>query len=141
MMFADLKPDFETELRRHGKEGRSNTNAAYRNRSNLLRIPFPQPRTFSWTLTEQTEQNLCNIHVSDGQMVYRIFTSGESKGSAPPAQNFLNFMQFFGIFGKIICWCPAPLRRGVAPSYSESWIRPCLPAVFESVYSWQHCRG
>ena len=43
---------------------------------------------------------------------------------APPtAQNFLNFMQFFAKFGKIICWRP-PWRVG-APSYGESWIRPC----------------
>ena len=26
----------------------------------------------------------------------------------PTAQNFLNFMQFFGKFGKIICWRAPP---------------------------------
>ena len=30
----------------------------------------------------------------------------------PPAQNFLNFMQFFGNFGKIVCWWPP---GGLAP--------------------------
>ena len=34
MMFADLKTDCDTEMRRHGKEGRSNTKSAYRNGSN-----------------------------------------------------------------------------------------------------------
>ena len=42
--------------------------------------------------------------------------------SLPMAQNFLNFMQFFAKFGKIICWHP-PWRFG-APSYRESWICP-----------------
>ena len=31
----------------------------------------------------------------------------------PMAQNFLNFMQSFTNFGKIICWRPPP--RGLAP--------------------------
>ena len=48
---------------------------------------------------------------------------GAHPARAPPtAQNFLNFMQFFVKFGKIICWRP-PWRVG-APSYGESWIRP-----------------
>ena len=33
-------------------------------------------------------------------------------GSPPTVQNFLNFMQFFAKFGKIICWRPP---RGLAP--------------------------
>ena len=48
---------------------------------------------------------------------------GAAPARAPPtAQNFLNFMQFFTKFGKIICWRP-PWRVG-APSYGVSWIRP-----------------
>ena len=39
------------------------------------------------------------------------------------AQNFLNFMHFFEKFDKIICWRPWPVG---APSYGESWIRPCI---------------
>ena len=53
--------------------------------------------------------------------------SGRFEGGAPgtclpTAQNFLNFMQFFAKFGKIICW--RPLQRVGAPSYGESWICP-----------------
>ena len=47
------------------------------------------------------------------------------------AQNFLNSMQFFTKFGKIICWHPP--WRVAAPSYGESWIRPFfmqLPICF-----------
>ena len=50
--------------------------------------------------------------------------SGGSKG-APPGPNFLNFMQFFPKFGKIICWHPPPPRRVGATFYGQSWIRPC----------------
>ena len=49
---------------------------------------------------------------------------GEHPRRTPPpptAQKFLNFMQFFAKFGKIICWHP-PWRIG-APN-GESWIRP-----------------
>ena len=31
--------------------------------------------------------------------------------SPPTAQNFLNFMQFFGKFDKIVCWHPLEGRR------------------------------
>ena len=54
--------------------------------------------------------------------------SGGSKGSAPgahppphTAQDFLNFMQFFGKFGKIVCWHPP---EGWHPSYGESGSNP-----------------
>ena len=46
---------------------------------------------------------------------------GVLKRPPPTAHNFLNFMQFFTKFGKIICWRP-PWRVG-APSYGESQIR------------------
>ena len=37
-------------------------------------------------------------------------------GARPPtAQNFLDFMQLFGNFDKIVCWRPPP-PRGSAPS-------------------------
>ena len=39
----------------------------------------------------------------------------------PPGPNSFNFMQFWGKFGKIVCWCP-PWRVG-APSSGKSWIR------------------
>ena len=29
-------------------------------------------------------------------------------GAPPIAQKFLNFMQFLGKFGKILCWCSPP---------------------------------
>ena len=49
---------------------------------------------------------------------------GGAPGARPPtAQNFLDFMQFFGKSDKIVCWRPPPPRVG-APSYRESWIRP-----------------
>ena len=56
-----------------------------------------------------------------------IKSSGGFKGAPwrapvpPTAQNFLDFMQFSGKFGKIICWRPP---RVGAPSHRESWIRP-----------------
>ena len=37
----------------------------------------------------------------------------DPKGAPPTAQNVLNFMQFFGKFGKIVCWRPSP--GGLAP--------------------------
>ena len=37
----------------------------------------------------------------------------DPRGAPPTAKNFLNFMQFFGKFGKIICWRPHP--RGLVP--------------------------
>ena len=37
---------------------------------------------------------------------------GHTRHFPPMAQNFLNFMQFFVKFGKIICWRPA---GGLAP--------------------------
>ena len=40
--------------------------------------------------------------------------------SPPTAQNFLNFMQFFAKFGKIICWHPPP----------EGW-RPLLRGILD----------
>ena len=44
--------------------------------------------------------------------------SGGSKGNVrPTAQKFLNCMQFFGKFGKIIRWVGAP-------SYGQSWTHP-----------------
>ena len=62
------------------------------------------------------------------------------------AQNFLNVMQFFGNFGKIICWHPLlreildlPLvpfhmvSPGSAPNpvlSRKSWIRPWSPFVW-----------
>ena len=50
------------------------------------------------------------------------FEGGAPGACLPTAQNFLNFMQFFAKFGKIICW--RPLQRVGAPSYGESWICP-----------------
>ena len=48
-----------------------------------------------------------------------LVSSGKFRGRPPPtAQNFLNLMQFFTKFGKIICWrLPLkgwrPLLRGI----------------------------
>ena len=42
------------------------------------------------------------------------------RGGPNTAQKFLDFMQFFGKFDKIVC----PQRVGVS-SYREFWIRPC----------------
>ena len=56
------------------------------------------------------------INVIPWQMQCFLFLySDGSRGGRPPptAQNFLNFMQFFGNFGKIICWSPLP--GGLAP--------------------------
>ena len=49
----------------------------------------------------------------------------------PVGQNSFNFMQFLGIFGKIVCWHP-PSPRGVgAPTSGKSWIRHCsFPCSF-----------
>ena len=57
-------------------------------------------------------------------MKFTIYFSGGSSGaplarSLLTSQNFLNFMQFFGKFGKLVCWRPLEGRR---PSYGESWI-------------------
>ena len=58
---------------------------------------------------------------------YLFAVADLGRGRPPTAPNFLNFMQFFAKFGKIICWRP-PWRVG-APSYVESWIRPCFVCV------------
>ena len=59
--------------------------------------------------------------------IYFIHTSGGFRGrrgrTPPMARKFLNFMQFFGKFGNFVCW-HLPWMVG-APSYGESWIRPC----------------
>ena len=55
-------------------------------------------------------------------------------GSAPGA---VSYMQFFGKFGKIICWHPP---GGLAAlSYGESWIRPwtVVNPVFLPYAIWQ----
>ena len=55
-----------------------------------------------------------------------IIISGGSKGGGPgnppTGQNFLNFMQLFGNFGKIVCWRP-PLE-GWRPSYENPGSAP-----------------
>ena len=42
---------------------------------------------------------------------------GGTQHTPPMAQNFLDFMQFFGKFNKIVCWCPlegrCPLLQGI----------------------------
>ena len=35
-----------------------------------------------------------------------------ARAPLPTVQNFLDFMQFFGKFDKIVCWCPP---RGLVP--------------------------
>ena len=49
---------------------------------------------------------------------FSVADFGGAPGTPPPtAQKFLNFMQFFAKFGKIICWRPPegwrPLLRGI----------------------------
>ena len=36
-------------------------------------------------------------------------------GGTPPGPNSFNFMQFWGKFGKIICWRPPPLSGELVP--------------------------
>ena len=78
-----------------------------------------------WSMDDkaETEPNTINVMVwvnrkLTGPIQWRI-----QGGHPPTAQNFLNFMQFFGKFDKIICW--RPLLEFWRPSYGESWIRPC----------------
>ena len=47
----------------------------------------------------------------------------------PLDQNFLNFMQFFRKFDKIVCWHP---RRVGASSYGESGSAPEKDTLFSS---------
>ena len=55
---------------------------------------------------------------------------GSPGGLLNYSQNFLNFMQFFGKFGKIDALC----LRGSAPLLGKFWIRPCLPcSQFDSL--------
>ena len=67
---------------------------------------------------------------------------GAPPARAPPtAQNFLNFMQFFAKFGKIICWPP----RVGAPFYGESWIRSWIYLISRKLHKkrflrWQNLR-
>ena len=54
------------------------------------------------------------------------------KGNAPVPHhgpNFLNFMQFFGTFGKILCWRPLEDQRvpaGGNPGSVPGCIKHCL---------------
>ena len=51
---------------------------------------------------------------------------GPSAPILTPARNVLNFMQFFGKIGKIVCWRPAKLapspkeNSGSAPEYGDN---------------------
>ena len=45
-------------------------------------------------------------------------------------------MQFTGRYGKIISWCPSPLRRVGAPTSRKSWIRHCHRWLYGFYVSW-----
>ena len=62
--------------------------------------------------------------------IFRRIPSGGFRGGARPAQNFLNFMQFFAKFGKIICWRPPP--GGLAPPPTGN---PGSAPEFPSMYT------
>ena len=53
---------------------------------------------------------------------------------ALPAQNFLNFMQFFGKFDKIICW--RPLLEGWRPLLRRI-LDPPLPTLHVPLFLFQ----
>ena len=54
---------------------------------------------------------------TEGCVVSGGFRGGAPGARPPTAQHFLNFMQFFKKFGKIICWRPP---RGLAPPPTEN---------------------
>ena len=62
-------------------------------------------------------------NVTNSIYVFLIGGSKEGREGCPWGPNSFNFMQFLGIFGKIVCWHP---RRVGAPSYRGSWIRHCF---------------
>ena len=53
--------------------------------------------------------------VNETKEFYVLISVADLGGRPPTAQNFLNFMQFFAKFGKIICWRP-PRRVGAPPT-------------------------
>ena len=67
--------------------------------------PYPQPLTCFVAYAHWIPQ----IHLwcdTYWPLPWRIW--GRHRCTPPKAQNFLNFMQFFSKFGKIICWRPTP---------------------------------
>ena len=47
------------------------------------------------------------------------FGGGSGRGAPPTVQNVLNFMQFSGKFGKIVCW------------YTPGWLTPPLRGILD----------
>ena len=67
------------------------------NKKSTQKFSFKHYLIFSWSQA-----------VAD---LYRISLDGPP----PLGQNFFNFMQFLGKFGKIVCWRPLP--EGLAPPH------------------------
>ena len=85
----------------------------------MLRHEWPPKATTTWIL-------LASLLLL---LYFAVIVSGWSKGDergahSPWGPNSFNFMQFFGKFGKIVCWC-APWRAR-APTSGKSWIRHWL---------------
>ena len=84
-------------------------------------LSFPWERTwFKLVVTSSNQFLLVVVHDIKGNTVTDV--GGRRVHTPPMAQNFLNFMQFFGKIGNFICWRPP--RTVGAPSYGESWIHP-----------------
>ena len=55
-------------------------------------------------------------------------------GRAPTDQNFLNFMQFFGKSGKLVCWRP----QGLAPPPTGNLVSAPTWATSLNLFTWTH---
>ena len=74
----------------------------------------------NWYLDDIAVNGRCAyLDNDDIRVTMPVADLGGAPGAPPStAQNVLNFMQFFGKYGKIICWCPPlegwhPLQRGI----------------------------
>ena len=86
--------------------------------------PSPKKRETFLTCMEILRPRV--LKYSNNQSSNNRLCSGGSRGRplhAPPVvQHFLNFMQFFGKFGKVVCWHPPPHPEGWRPLLRENGI-------------------
>ena len=81
-----------------------------------------------------------NDHQNDDQILLNVSMfsyflrqwrfQGGREGRVSPGPNSLNFIQFLGKFGKIVCCRPPSPRRVGAPTSEKSWIRQCEKCKF-----------
>ena len=66
----------------------------------------------------------CDLFITSNEAVADLHSKIlDVRPLSPGGPDSFNFMQFWGIFGKIVCWHRPPPRGVGAPSSGKSWIR------------------